>query len=57
MAIVLRTHVPSFRHLLENRYTGFVKAPGDSHFEFDIDLYEPDEGMSVDDDARVRIQR
>ena len=41
MAIALRTHDPSFRQLIENRYEGFVGTSPSSHFEFDIDLYEP----------------
>src|SRR5271170_484993 len=54
MPIVLRTHDPSFRRLIENRYTGFVGTSSDSHLEFDIDLCELSDS-SPDDDLEVKI--
>jgi hypothetical protein len=54
--IALRTHDPSFRRLIENRYVGFVGTSPSSHFEFDIDLYEPSESAPADDDLEVKIE-
>ncbi|MGA7474892.1 MAG: hypothetical protein WBA08_13905 [Candidatus Sulfotelmatobacter sp.] len=56
MAIALRTHDPSFRQLIENRYEGFVGTSPSSHFEFDIDLYEPSESAPADDGLEVKIE-
>ncbi|MGA8813618.1 MAG: hypothetical protein WB523_13815, partial [Candidatus Sulfotelmatobacter sp.] len=56
MAIALRTHDPSFRQLIENRYEGFVGTSPSSHFEFDIDLYEPSESGPADDGLEVKIE-
>ncbi len=56
MAIALRTHDPSFRRLLENRYAGFVGTSPNSHFEFDIDLYEPSQAAPPDDELEVKIE-
>jgi len=55
MAIALRTPDPSFHHLIENRYAGFIGTSADSHLEFDIDLREPSEA-SVDDDLEVKME-
>ena len=55
MAIALRTQDPSFHHLIENRYTGFVGTSPHSCLEFDIDLGEPSEAM-IDDDLEVKIE-
>ena len=56
MAIALHTHDPSFRRLIENRYQGFVGTSPSSHFEFDIDLYEPSESAPADDELEVTIE-
>jgi hypothetical protein len=56
MAIALRTDDPSFRRLIENRYAGFVGTSPSSHFEFDIDLYEPSEPSPAGDDLAVTIE-
>lgn len=56
MAIALRTDDPSFQRLIENRYAGFVGTSPSSHFEFDIDLYEPSEPSSADDDLEVKVE-
>jgi hypothetical protein len=56
MAIALRTHDPSFRQLIENRYAGFVGTSPSSHFDFDIDLYEPSESAPADDGLEVKIE-
>ncbi len=56
MAIALHTYDPSFRRLIEDRYAGFVGTTPDSPFEFDIDLYEPSESASADDDLEVKIE-
>jgi hypothetical protein len=42
IALALRTHDSSFRHMVENRYRGFVGNQPSPHFEFDIDLYDID---------------
>jgi hypothetical protein len=55
MAIALRTQDPSFHHLIENRYSGFVGTSPDSLLEFDIDLCELSES-SVDDELEVKIE-
>jgi hypothetical protein len=56
MAIALRTQNPSFRRLIENRYAGFVGTSPSSHFEFDIDLYEPAEPSPANDNLEVKIE-
>jgi hypothetical protein len=55
MPIALRTHDPSFRRLVENRYAGFVGTSQSSHAKFDIDLCEPSES-AADDDLEVKIE-
>jgi hypothetical protein len=56
MPITLRTHDPSFRRLIENRYAGFLGASPSSYLEFDIDLYEPSESAAADDGLEVKIE-
>lgn len=56
MPIAVRTDDPSFRRLIENRYAGFVGASGSSHFEFDIDLYEPSGSSPSGDDLEVKVE-
>jgi hypothetical protein len=56
MSIALRTDDPSFRRLIENRYSGFVGTSPDSHFEFDIELYEPSRPVPADDELEVKIE-
>jgi hypothetical protein len=56
MAIAVRTHDPSFRQLIENRYEGFVGTSTGSHLEFDIDLYEPSESAPAHDELEVKIE-
>ena len=48
LPIALRTHDPSFRRLIENRYAGFLGTSPGSHLEFDIDLCEPPEFAAYD---------
>ena len=56
MATALRTDDPSFQRLIENRYAGFVGASPRSHFEFDIDLYEPSGPAPADDELEVKME-
>jgi hypothetical protein len=56
MPITLRTHDPSFRRLIENRYAGFLGPSPSSYLEFDIDLYEPSESAAADDGLEVKIE-
>ncbi|HEY4764151.1 MAG TPA: hypothetical protein VIH75_10780 [Candidatus Sulfotelmatobacter sp.] len=60
MPIAMRTHDPSFRRLIENRYAGFVGTSPHSQLEFDIDLYEPSDAASarddIDDELEVKIE-
>jgi len=60
MPIAVRTHDPSFRRLIENRYAGFVGNSPHSQLEFDIDLYEPSDGATAgndrDHELEVRIE-
>jgi hypothetical protein len=56
MPIAVRTHDPSFRRLIENRYAGFVGTSPHSQLEFDIDLYEPSDGASAGDDIDVELE-
>jgi len=56
MAIALRMHDPSFRRLIENRYAGFVGNSSSSHFEFDIELYEPSESAPADYGLEVKVE-
>lgn len=51
----VRTGDSAFLHLLEKRYTGFVKHRGHAEFEFDVDLTPPGD-IGADDDVRV-LQR
>jgi hypothetical protein len=55
MAIALRTDDRSFQRLIENRYAGFVGTSPSSHFEFDIELYEPS-AAPADDELEVKIE-
>ncbi len=55
MPIALRTHDPSFRRLIENRYAGFVGTSQSSHVNFEIDLCEPSES-AANDDLEVKIE-
>ena len=48
----VRTDDSAFLHLLEKRYTGFVKRKSHAEFEFDVDLTPPGE-VGADDDVRV----
>ncbi|MEY2414478.1 MAG: hypothetical protein QOD84_3084 [Acidobacteriaceae bacterium] len=54
MAIVLRTHDPAFRQLIENRYQGFIATATSPHFVFDIEIREPSESTSLDDELIVK---
>jgi hypothetical protein len=56
MAIALHTDDPSFLRLIEKRYAGFLGASASSHFQFDIDLYEPSGSAPSDDDLEVKIE-
>jgi hypothetical protein len=56
MPISLRTHDPSFRRLIENRYAGFLGSSSSSHLAFDIDLYEPSESSPANDGLEVKIE-
>ena len=56
MSIAVRTDDPAFRRLIEDRYAGFVGTSARSHFEFDIDLYEPSGIATVDDELEVKIE-
>jgi hypothetical protein len=56
MPIAVRTHDPSFRRLIENRYAGFVGTSPHSQLEFDIDLCEPSDGASAGDDIDVELE-
>jgi hypothetical protein len=55
MPIALRTNDPSFRRLVENRYSGFVGTSPISHLEFDIDLCDQPESAR-NDDLEVKIE-
>jgi hypothetical protein len=56
MAIALRTDDASFQRLIENRYKGFIGASPRSHFQFDIDLYEPSGPAPEGDELEVKIE-
>jgi hypothetical protein len=56
MPIAVRTDDPSFRRLIEHRYAGFVGTSGSSHFQFDIDLYEPSGSAAADDELEVKVE-
>ena len=56
MAIALRADDASFQRLIENRYAGFIGTSPRSHFEFDIDLYEPSGPAPADDELEVKIE-
>jgi hypothetical protein len=56
MAIALHTEDALFRRLIENRYAGFVGTSPSSHFDFDIDLYEPSEPSPANDNLEVKIE-
>jgi hypothetical protein len=56
MTIGLRTGDPSFRRLIENRYTGFIERSAAPDFQFDIDLYEPRELAPADQDLEVKLK-
>ncbi len=56
MAIALRTDDASFQRLIANRYAGFIGTSPPTHFEFDIDLYEPSEPAPASDELEVKIE-
>ena len=56
MPIAVRTHDPSFRQLIENRYAGFVGNSPHSQLEFDIDLYEPSDGATAGNDRDHELE-
>jgi hypothetical protein len=56
MAIAVHTEDSVFRRLLENRYAGFIKSSVNPQFEFDIQLFEPEEPTDADEDVQVRLQ-
>jgi hypothetical protein len=56
MPIAVRTHDPSFRRLIENRYAGFVGNSPHSQLEFDIDLYEPSDGATAGNDRDHELE-
>ncbi|HKV82729.1 MAG TPA: hypothetical protein VJP02_31570 [Candidatus Sulfotelmatobacter sp.] len=57
MTIALHTHDPSFRSLIEKRYTGFAGSLQAPDFEFDVDLYETSEPIPSDHGLRVKIEK
>jgi hypothetical protein len=56
MSIAVRTDDPSFRRLVEDRYSGFVGTSASSHLEFDVDLYEPSGPAAADDELEVKVE-
>lgn len=56
MPILLRTPDASFRRMLESRYTGFVKNSVQPQFEFEIDLHQPLDETSADDEVQVLLR-
>jgi hypothetical protein len=56
MPIAVRTDDPSFRRLIEKRYAGFMGTSAGSHFEFDVELYEPSGCPPVNDDLEVKLE-
>jgi hypothetical protein len=57
MTITLHTPDPSFQRLIEDRYAGFLGSSTDPHFDFDIDLCEPSNFPSVDDELHVEMEK
>ncbi len=53
MPVLLRTHDPSFRDLLVNRYAGFVSPRVPPKFEFDVNLVQP--RLNTNQDVQVRM--
>lgn len=56
MTISLHTYDSQFRRLVEDRYAGFLGTSTHSHFDFDIDLCEPSECVSTEDELHVRME-
>jgi hypothetical protein len=56
MPILLRTHDPFFRGMLEQRYSGFTALNSAPEFEFEIKLYESVTEVDADSDVQVRKQ-
>ena len=56
IAIALHTPDSAFRHLLANRYAGFIKPSADPQFHFDVELFQPAETSQADDDVQVKLQ-
>lgn len=52
VSVGVRTDSPAFLGLLHERFAGFIEAPGEADFEFDVELAEVREG-SPEDDVRV----
>ena len=56
MPILLRTPDTSFRRMLQERYAGFVSASSRPRFEFEINLRQPSDRLSPEDDVRVQMR-
>ncbi len=53
MPILLRTEDAAFRALLEKRYEGFVREPGEPAFALDVDVVRPERALSTQEELRV----
>jgi hypothetical protein len=48
---------PPLRGLIEDRYAGFLGNPANSQFEFDVDVNQPSEPGSPDEELRVKMEK
>ena len=55
MTIGVHTRDSSFQRMIEDRYMGFLETSAPSHFDFDVELYEPSESSPADDALEVRF--
>ncbi len=56
IAVALQIEDPSFRRMVENRYSGFVGNSQAAQCEFEIDLYDSSEPASTDDQLEVKVE-
>ena len=54
-SIAIRTDSAEFRQLLADRYAGFVAQSRRFDFELTVDLFEPGDAASSDEDLQIRL--
>jgi len=56
IAVALQAEDPSFRRMVEDRYSGFVGKSEAAQCDFEIDLYDSSESVPIDDQLEVKLE-